>query len=597
MFTSKKDFALLARQVQLSSREVAAAAATTTATETSTPFLVDVYQVRLWKLLTKPDKADVEAIGQTFKCNPQELLHTIVALYDNSLSDIGGETIYSTICSPKVVTILVVFDNPHVVLKEPTITPIVIKEDDCLDTLLENVEYPDSVFKEVFSDSSSSESSDDDDDDSGSDDNEHDYSVGVGKFLEKVAADKINFNKRLIGCLSFQKITTFPITSQEEHVLDLQLMACRKKYRGHGIGRHLLKLIMNNEFVGEYDAIVTASDQSAIDFYRKFGFTEDAIILSKYKAIGDCWTNTTKMCYLPPYNVVNEDPIRCLTIMDDQFQKWQKTMFSSYQNQAALFNRLKNEMIGLYAKINTQDQIIVSLNRTRFLLAKENASLKLKLSGSKSSGDENNEDIEELETHQMVQEMEKMSITNEKLLIAQMSLLVGDDCNTPMAIEFCRHKLRNPGEYEIKAKKITIDLATIALYKSGLASLHHGSPKSETLLFYFGHHDHLEIIVTAGFTNEDFLYGSFGKGLYFHSTLRNLQIQKPQKFLLCKVALGRTELVSKQKSKSTITLKRNIEYDSVKIFDMDTRDDGDDDDELVIFDSHLALPLFIITLE
>jgi hypothetical protein len=27
-------------------------------------------------------------------------------------------------------------------------------------------------------------------------------------------------------------------------------------------------------------------------------------------------------------------------------------MFTSYQNQAALFNRLKNEMIGLYAKVN-----------------------------------------------------------------------------------------------------------------------------------------------------------------------------------------------------------------------------------------------------
>lgn len=26
-------------------------------------------------------------------------------------------------------------------------------------------------------------------------------------------------------------------------------------------------------------------------------------------------------------------------------------MFISYQNQAALFNRLKNEMIGLYAKV------------------------------------------------------------------------------------------------------------------------------------------------------------------------------------------------------------------------------------------------------
>jgi hypothetical protein len=36
----------------------------------------------------------------------------------------------------------------------------------------------------------------------------------------------------------------------------------------------------------------------------------------------------------------------------DGFLYRQKTMFSSYQNQAALFNRLKNEMIGLYAKVN-----------------------------------------------------------------------------------------------------------------------------------------------------------------------------------------------------------------------------------------------------
>lgn len=40
---------------------------------------------------------------------------------------------------------------------------------------------------------------------------------------------------------------------------------------------------MDNTYIGEYDAVVTASDQSAIDFYRKFGFTDDPIILSKYK--------------------------------------------------------------------------------------------------------------------------------------------------------------------------------------------------------------------------------------------------------------------------------------------------------------------------
>jgi hypothetical protein len=59
MFSTKKDFTLLARQVPLSSRE--------TTTENSDPFLVDVYQVRLWKLLHSPEKADVDAIAQEFQ--------------------------------------------------------------------------------------------------------------------------------------------------------------------------------------------------------------------------------------------------------------------------------------------------------------------------------------------------------------------------------------------------------------------------------------------------------------------------------------------------------------------------------------------------
>jgi hypothetical protein len=58
MFATKKDFALLARQVSLTSRGT---------TENAVPFLIDVYQVRLWKLIHTPDKADVEAIAQAFQ--------------------------------------------------------------------------------------------------------------------------------------------------------------------------------------------------------------------------------------------------------------------------------------------------------------------------------------------------------------------------------------------------------------------------------------------------------------------------------------------------------------------------------------------------
>jgi len=54
----------------------------------------------------------------------------------------------------------------------------------------------------------------------------------------------------------------------------------------------------------------------------------------------------------------------------------------------------------------------------------------------------------------MIQEMEKMSLLNEKLLIAQMSLLMNDDCNTQMAVEYCSKKLKNSENYQIKAKKV-----------------------------------------------------------------------------------------------------------------------------------------------
>lgn len=108
----------------------------------------------------------------------------------------------------------------------------------------------------------------------------------------------------------------------------------------------------------------------------------------------------------------------------------------------------------------------------------------------------------EFETQQMIQQMEKMSMINEKLLIAQMSLLAGDDCNSQMAVEFCTQKLKHSDQFQIKAKKISNDAASIALYQSSSASFPSGNQKNETLLFYLGHHEHLDIIAHAGFTNE-----------------------------------------------------------------------------------------------
>ena len=74
MFATKKDFALLARQVALSSR---------TAGSDTRSLLVDVYQVRLWKVLHTPDQVDVDAIAATFQVCSADLssIEGIVAVF------------------------------------------------------------------------------------------------------------------------------------------------------------------------------------------------------------------------------------------------------------------------------------------------------------------------------------------------------------------------------------------------------------------------------------------------------------------------------------------------------------------------------------
>jgi hypothetical protein len=63
-------------------------------------------------------------------------------------------------------------------------------------------------------------------------------------------------------------------------------------------------------------------------------------------------------------------------------------------------------------------------------------------------------DEQQLDTHQLLQDLEKMTLTNEKLFVSQMSLMINDDCNSQMAIEYCSSKLSSTDQYQIEAKKV-----------------------------------------------------------------------------------------------------------------------------------------------
>lgn len=62
--------------------------------------------------------------------------------------------------------------------------------------------------------------------------------------------------------------------------------------------------------------------------------------------------------------------------------------------------------------------------------------------------------MEVLETEQIIRQMEQMSTVNEKLLLAQMSLLTNEDCSPQTAVEFSSHKLKHADSHQIKANRV-----------------------------------------------------------------------------------------------------------------------------------------------
>ncbi len=71
-----------------------------------------VYCIRLSRLLKPSDAANKpvrHVIKQKFQLGrTRDLIHTVCALYDNSLPDIGAQSVYDCVCSPKSFTICVV---------------------------------------------------------------------------------------------------------------------------------------------------------------------------------------------------------------------------------------------------------------------------------------------------------------------------------------------------------------------------------------------------------------------------------------------------------------------------------------------------------
>ncbi|XP_078573733.1 uncharacterized protein LOC144860416 isoform X1 [Branchiostoma floridae x Branchiostoma japonicum] len=314
----------------------------------------------------------------------RDLLHAVVALYDVSLPDVGEEFLYATVCAKWSKTILMLRDSGEVVEELCKSHPVggTSATSSTQDSGIadgekgqqggrgadEKKEDEDKRrFADVFSDSDSSDGSSSDSEE------EEDFSAGADDFVQRVrerrqqrrdgrfqpSQGNLGIESRLLACATFERSYC-----KGEKVVQLHLIAVRRRYRKWGMGRYLLKQVKHPPVVGTYDYLIVHADSSATDFFERFGFSDDVVLNSRFNEFDEQWTNTTMMCYIPPYaglNGMSSDPELDLKAMELEIRKLREKSLDAYQCQMTCVMRIMHEIVTLQAKLSAQGDIIHTL--------------------------------------------------------------------------------------------------------------------------------------------------------------------------------------------------------------------------------------------
>ncbi|XP_078573734.1 uncharacterized protein LOC144860416 isoform X2 [Branchiostoma floridae x Branchiostoma japonicum] len=539
----------------------------------------------------------------------RDLLHAVVALYDVSLPDVGEEFLYATVCAKWSKTILMLRDSGEVVEELCKSHPVggTSATSSTQDSGIadgekgqqggrgadEKKEDEDKRrFADVFSDSDSSDGSSSDSEE------EEDFSAGADDFVQRVrerrqqrrdgrfqpSQGNLGIESRLLACATFERSYC-----KGEKVVQLHLIAVRRRYRKWGMGRYLLKQVKHPPVVGTYDYLIVHADSSATDFFERFGFSDDVVLNSRFNEFDEQWTNTTMMCYIPPYaglNGMSSDPELDLKAMELEIRKLREKSLDAYQCQMTCVMRIMHEIVTLQAKLSAQGDIIHTLQDKNDQLqmdkvAQDKRFLDYKLGvmrnmyGSKQDqGDANqskdmDEDTSGLNTlvSALEEELEKIQQAKEA------GLTVGgqEDKMVSRGTEDFLSQLAHTAEWwqvaddfrrgmkkdsDIEGIVEVTNITPAELTASAVESFHTWRQKLQDpslcmKLYFCGGLEHptsrMKELIKYGFSEQDFSHGTFGVGLYFSKHPSKAANFCPLgKILLAEVVLGKTESVVKK---------------------------------------------------
>ncbi|ESO92571.1 hypothetical protein LOTGIDRAFT_233022 [Lottia gigantea] len=589
------------------------------------------------------------------------LLHAVVGLYDIALSEMTLDVLYATVCEKWARTIVLVQDMKDAV-KDAEFRKKEKKEQmngksesddesnkldeklnvDIGDDKYEEEEGSPSKFEGVFSDVEDDEEDDDEEEEDESD--EEDFSVGIHSFIKSAVTRRkqrnvketsldehdIGVESRIIGCLTFEK----KYVRHKERVVHLTIVTVRPRYRKYGIGKYLLSQVIDSSVSGQYEAIVVHADNGAVEFFQKFGFSDDVVLNSRWSELAEQFTNCTLMCYLPGFTghtVLSAINLPGLEVyeMDQELKKWKDKTLESYQAQITCVMRMKQEIFNLQKKVKCQDNMIKMLavenekvKQEKIILEKELMIQKLNTRTNMPGGEE------ELSTSELItrlqEEVNKLECSDIRLQIGSRIEEYKDLDVFPMSPlrkhqepydhmmdaalfydisqQFKEAMHADPCikiQYEVTSvHKATLSNEVKDRYKTATLALHDSN--MVTQLYYCGgleNPQRLNQIMQTGFTEQDFSHGEFGRGLYFSKyPSRAAQFSAFSILVLVEVGLGSVETVTKPDRART---KPSSDADSIitpgRLYKLeDETHESMFNQEYVIFNTKQILPLCLI---
>ncbi|XP_050402209.1 uncharacterized protein LOC126818717 [Patella vulgata] len=644
------------------------------------PVIVDFRRILQLQNKTNPchDSDVIQGISNS------DLLHAVVGLYDIALSEMTLDVLYATVCERWARTIVLVQDVKdalndveerkkkrllHKNSKDGTLlneeTAVKDKElkkesiEDSIETenekdIFEEEESQPSKFEAVFSDTDDDEDEEEDEDS----EDEDDFSHGINSFIksaskrrkirnekeEQIDKNDIGVENRIIGCLTFEK----KYVRHRERVIHLTILTVRPRYRKYGIGKFLLSQVVDPAVTGQYEAVVVHADNGAVDFFQKFGFSDDLVLNSRWSELAEQFTNCTLMCYLPGFtghsllSTVSLPGIEAFE-MEQELKKWKDKTLESYQAQMSCIMRMKHEILQLQKKVKSQDEIISTLALDNERIKQEKSSLEKELRTFRiwkvqqavnrqivSSGDIDDDITTEDLINELQQQVDKMDIHKNRLLEngAHNTTRFGD--GSSIAFPYMRvRSQQEPYDHMIDAAffydttqqfkdamhsdpSIKIQFEVTSINKSILSSdvkdsyqRHNQTlrdPSMVTQLYYCGgliRPQRLQDIILTGFTQDDFTHGEFGKGIYFSKyPSKAAQFSALGKLILAEVGLGAVQTVTKP---DRSRLEPGDGCDSIivpgRLYKPCDNGEAMFSQEYVVFSSNQILPLCLINYE